>query len=497
MPQYITGSGGFSAGVKDAISTFNDMRQLNIAENQSAISVERGKLDNEMLRMKTAEATREAKRKEQFVSEDQLKDFFDTFSNYGGRLHKRASDLGYIQEVNGIKGAKMGDIEKVIAMGTSLPKLSEGDMLALQMDISYNRKKVETALEAAKTPEEAQQLQASLKDLNQHESALADAAMRAKDIQKSLFKYFQPTSISSYLETGDPASLVANPQIGGVSFQQVGRTENGGFPIVMNRKTGQEAVLTPQGPQSYAENRDQFGRVLSSSLPQGTYDKEKELGDSKARIENSEQAMAEALNEGRIAPSQIKADAPRMGYNQNRVFEIADKLRMDATGKPINIAEEEARFKTRTSPQVIQAQVLKNSTMPLIDKLHTLADKLSPTVNVGGKSIRPLTELKRAIENSTGDLTTERFEVIKNKLVEETERLFTGVGAMADSRVKRNLDLIRRASTTDQIHAALNALTEVLEERERGINKALDKNLPKPKNSPGSPAQQKTILNFD
>ena len=83
------------------------------------------------------------------------------------------------------------------------------------------------------------------------------------------------------------------------------------------------------------------------------------------------------------------------------------------------------------------------------------------------------TEAKRALAKYAGNSSVVQFETMRNKLVEETERLLTQTGAMADSRVQRNLENLRTGYNIKQMESSLNTLNDVINKRLEATKKPI------------------------
>ena len=97
----------------------------------------------------------------------------------------------------------------------------------------------------------------------------------------------------------------------------------------------------------------------------------------------------------------------------------------------------EANFKGKTNALAINRVQLAKTVIPIADEVITITKKIPP-----GIGFVPADEFKRKLGRYLNDADLIRLEFTKNKMVEEFERMLTGT-QMADTRVQRNLDLIR------------------------------------------------------
>lgn len=142
------------------------------------------------------------------------------------------------------------------------------------------------------------------------------------------------------------------------------------------------------------------------------------------------------IEDGRIAPSQINTIIQRMGGGAG-----AARIRMaigtTALEKGLDLAGAELNFKARGSSTAIQRVQLAKTVVPIADEVIKLAKKIPP-----GIGFVPADEMTRKLGRYLNNEELIQLEFDKNKMVEEFERMLTG-SQMADTRVQRNLDLIR------------------------------------------------------
>ena len=97
----------------------------------------------------------------------------------------------------------------------------------------------------------------------------------------------------------------------------------------------------------------------------------------------------------------------------------------------------EANYKGKTNALAINRVQLAKTVIPIADTVIALAKKIP-----SGIGFVPADEFKRKLGRYLNNEELIKLEFNKNKMVEEFERMLTG-SQMADSRVQRNLDLVR------------------------------------------------------
>jgi len=166
------------------------------------------------------------------------------------------------------------------------------------------------------------------------------------------------------------------------------------------------------------------------------------------------EVLAQMLASGEVAPSQL---SKRSGLQQ-AVFTRAKQINPN-----LNLQTQEINYKGKSSMQAITAGQLVNATRPLITSLKASYDRL----NMG--NTQPLNAAKAYALEKLGNKDIAAFNMYKTKLVEESERLLQGAGAMADERVQRNLALLKSSLSPRQMEGAISALDEILATRHRAV----------------------------
>ena len=178
------------------------------------------------------------------------------------------------------------------------------------------------------------------------------------------------------------------------------------------------------------------------------------------------------LASGKMAPSQLNTAIQRMGGGKS-----AGKIRSTVVSEFLeeggDMAKAEANFKGITSPGAISAGQLAKATTPLIADMKGLIANLPKEVRGLGPLNVLATEGKRTLAKYAGNENVVAFESMRNKLIEETERLLTSVGAMADTRVIRNLENLRNGYNTKQMESSLAVLDDVINRRLKAVQSPL------------------------
>jgi hypothetical protein len=129
-----------------------------------------------------------------------------------------------------------------------------------------------------------------------------------------------------------------------------------------------------------------------------------------------------------------------------------------------NIANAELNYKARGSSTAITSMQLAKAVEPLVENLVEEGKNLP-----GQIGFVPLDAGIRAAARLINNENVVRFDIVKNKLVEEFERMLTG-SQMADSRVQRNLDLIRNGYNVKAIQAAATEIRMVIAARKEAVS---------------------------
>lgn len=218
---------------------------------------------------------------------------------------------------------------------------------------------------------------------------------------------------------------------------------------------------------------------------------EKEEVKSNVKFNDREESFinlqANMLAEDRTTPKLVQnALSGGFGSGQKRMAmsqEIWNRLN---TMRPdYNPQNAEINFKAYSSSFAIQRVQLAKTVRPIADKVMKLADKIPQDFDTV-----PLNQQARQIRRLLGNEDLAAFEFDKNKLVEEFERMLTGA-QMADSRVQRNLDLIRSGYSPRVIK---NLVQETLD-----IVGASEEAATSPMRSTGTPikGKSKTTIRYD
>ena len=97
----------------------------------------------------------------------------------------------------------------------------------------------------------------------------------------------------------------------------------------------------------------------------------------------------------------------------------------------------EANFKAKTNTLAINRVQLAKTVLPIADEVIAITKKIP-----SGIGFVPADEFARKLGRYLNNNELVRLEFTKNKMVEEFERMLTG-SQMADTRVQRNLELVR------------------------------------------------------
>ena len=141
------------------------------------------------------------------------------------------------------------------------------------------------------------------------------------------------------------------------------------------------------------------------------------------------------IKEGKVAPSQMNSFLTSRGTGSVAKMKIA--IGAAAIDSGINLPEAEANYKAKSSQFAVQRVQLAKTVLPMADAFIATVDKIPE-----GLGFVPADDFARKVGRSMNSETLAALEFQKNKLVEEFERMLTGA-QMADSRVQRNLDLIK------------------------------------------------------
>jgi hypothetical protein len=146
--------------------------------------------------------------------------------------------------------------------------------------------------------------------------------------------------------------------------------------------------------------------------------------------------LTNAISEGRMAPSQLNTAIQRMGGGTSAA-KIRTAVVTNVLERGTDLEAAENNYKAKGSSTAIQRVQLAKTVIPIADELIDLTKKIPP-----GIGFVPADEINRKLGRYLNNDELILLEFDKNKMVEEFERMLTGA-QMADSRVQRNLELIR------------------------------------------------------
>ena len=146
--------------------------------------------------------------------------------------------------------------------------------------------------------------------------------------------------------------------------------------------------------------------------------------------------MKKAIEEGRMAPSQLNTAVQRMGGGANSA-KIRTSVVSGVLEDGYNLEAAENNYKAKGSSVAIQRVQLAKTVVPIANEVKTLVDKIPDDIG-----FVPADEATRKLGKLFNNNDLIKLEFDKNKMVEEFERMLTG-SQMADTRVQRNLELLR------------------------------------------------------
>jgi hypothetical protein len=261
-------------------------------------------------------------------------------------------------------------------------------------------------------------------------------SMEEHPIGKPNPKDFTPQSLGKYAQTGNLGDLEKDPK-GGLEKDPKGdfETFKAGMPIKEGEskadwnKRVSDSWETKQDQR--AKNKVEFGVTVRGA------EKAKE---EKAPFSDQEShqidVMTTAIKDGRMAPSQLNTAIQRMGGGKSSA-----KLRTAIVSKVLesgmDLEAAENNYKAKGSSTAIQRVQLAKTVIPIANEVKALVDRIPD-----GMGFVPADEVARKLGRLFNNDELVKLEFNKNKMVEEFERMLTG-SQMADSRVQRNLELVR------------------------------------------------------
>ena len=281
----------------------------------------------------------------------------------------------------------------------------------------------------------------------------------------------------AYVNVNDPnavqraqtAGLVPKDMAGkdATSFQEKGVTERGGFTVSYDPKKAKNFVTKTDGTQEDYDPK-KHGKILSTNVSQTTiYNNQQQGADAKFSPKDTSfiDKTVSGIYENKIAPSQVNIMIQRMGGGK-KGGEIRREIfaRLLEEHPDFSMANAELNYKAKGSSTAITSMQLAKAVEPLIDNLAEEAKNLP-----GQVGIVPIDAGLRAAARLTNNENIVRFDMLKNKLVEEFERMLTGT-QMADSRVQRNLNLIRSGYNAAAIKAAADELRVIVSARKEAVS---------------------------
>lgn len=192
------------------------------------------------------------------------------------------------------------------------------------------------------------------------------------------------------------------------------------------------------------ENLDESKQKVQFSV--NVHEAAKERGDEKKSAkaaapfdpatQHKVDVWVEALGNGRATTQQVNAFIQRFGGGENSA-KVRLAIGTQALEKGIDLEAVDLNFKAKASSTAIQRVQLAKTVVPIADEIIALSKKIPK-----GIGFVPADEFTRKLGRYLNSQELIQLEFDKNKMVEEFERMLTG-SQMADSRVQRNLELIR------------------------------------------------------
>ena len=164
--------------------------------------------------------------------------------------------------------------------------------------------------------------------------------------------------------------------------------------------------------------------------------------------------MTAAINEGRMAPSQLNTAIQRLGGGHDSA-KIRSAIVTNVLEGGIDLEAAENNYKAKSSTLAITRIQLAKTTVPIAEEVKKLADKLPDDWG-----FVPANEFARKASRLFNNEEIIKFEFDKNKMVEEFERMLTG-SQMADTRVQRNLELVRTGYSKKAIRALADEVIKI------------------------------------
>lgn len=468
MAEFKSAYGGVSAGLRDVAYLANTAS--SIEGNQVEIAYKRQEMQQKA-KMDELAYNKAAFQDRQLKEEEERGNKVYSLGDYLGSqgISKETQDHitnhlkveGFLTDLPsggfGIKQKYVSDAIKSVSGNVQF--MQEVDKIELDSTVKQIGEIQKVLQDPATKDKDKEKLTAQLQQLTQKKNQLDNSIINLNDKLKQEQLKGQANLNKEVLK----AAIKGQSQ---TSNQEKGVTEKGGFTVSYDPKQAKNFVTKPDG--TYEDYDPQkHGKILSTALSQTTVINNQEKGLSTKELKVVEN-MKKGIREGRMAPSQLNVAIQRMGGGKSSGA-IRQAIVSELLEEGFDMAKAEANFKGITSSGAIAAGQLVNATTPLVKQMRGLVGRLPKEVRGLGPLNTLATEGKRAIAKFSGDKSVVEFETLRNKLVEETERLLTSVGAMADTRVKRNLDNLRTGYNTKQMQASLTILNDVIEARLKAV----------------------------
>jgi hypothetical protein len=153
------------------------------------------------------------------------------------------------------------------------------------------------------------------------------------------------------------------------------------------------------------------------------------------REQKTVDTFVDGIKRGAIAPSQMNSFLTSRGTGPIAKMKIA--IGSKAIDEGLNLPELESNYKAKSSTFAINRVQLAKTVLPMADAFSKTVGKIPD-----GLGFVPADEFARKVGKSFNSEELAALDFQKNKMVEEFERMLTGA-QMADSRITRNLDLIK------------------------------------------------------
>ena len=340
---------------------------------------------------------------------------------------------------------------------------------------------------------------------SQMTNALEALAAKGVDI-KSMPKPMQ-MSLSMAMQSGDmegfnkqllewqkEESAAKNKSVKG-SFQEKGVTARGGYPVVFNPDNAKTYVNSPEGLVEY--NPKTHGRINGLATSQTTiYNMQKDAKAEKTKVQMLDE-FSDLLIDGKLTPSMVGSAMGAGIRKADIIYAASEKAKK--LGITIDFRQVEANLKGATSATAINTGQMAKAIEPLFGDMRKLVSLLPADVKFAGVDLTSANSAKRHLAKLVGDEDVTNFEQMRKIIVEESERLLTGAGAMADQRVVRSINMIKTSYTRKQMLGSINMLQKAVEAREAAVKAPVYKDAISKKggSSEGIDSNGRTPLKFN